>query len=108
LTGGKANITRLQGRMQVSNHLTTRKDNCRAKQTLAAGAILAPLAPAPEHLRQQEQRRPHRAGREAAGEAAEERGRARRIVETPEVWQQRDAVDVYVLRGDEFQKSRAP
>src|SRR3712207_2076171 len=62
------------------------------------------LAQAGEHLGGDEERLEERAGAEAARERAEEARGVRRVFEPPEVVHAREAVDVYVVRGDQLKQ----
>ena len=68
--------------------------------------LRAALEEASNHLRQNQRSLQDRACGEATGEAAKQTARARRIAEPPEITEEGDAVDVNVLRLDQFQQSR--
>src|SRR5205085_12697725 len=65
------------------------------------------LAQAAKHLRREQEGLKERACGEAARERAEEAGRAGRVVEPPNVLKTREAVDVDVVRRDQFEESEA-
>ena len=65
------------------------------------------LTEAANHLRQKQRRLQHIAGGEAASEAAKESGSAWRVVEPPHVMKPTDAINVNVLRRDEFEESQS-
>src|SRR5688500_17269883 len=68
------------------------------------GAATPALAVAREHLRGDEERLEERPRREAARERAEERGRAGRVAEPPDVLHHREPVDVDVVRRGHFEQ----
>src|SRR5438105_191602 len=63
------------------------------------------FAQAAKHLRREEHCLKERAGGEAASERAEEAGRGGRVGEPPNVLETREAVDVNVMRRDQFEES---
>src|ERR1044072_1805893 len=73
---------------------------------MAAGSTLPALAVAREHLGGDEAGLQQRPRRKAARERAEERGRARRVGEPPDILHEGEAVDVDVVRGNHLQETQ--